>query len=229
MIRPTLLLMLLLGLAADAACAQEFGGFGDRRGGRGGGEPGAFDFYVLALSWSPSYCAGEGGQRDSDGQCAPGRGLGFVVHGLWPQYQRGYPSNCGAVSRPLTRDAIQAAGEIMPSEGLARHEWRTHGTCSGLDPTAYFKAVKEARQAVTIPDAYRKPNGDRRARPIEIARAFAEANQGLRPDMMSIVCSRGQLQEVRICFDKNLKGFESCPSVARQGCRSGEVGVEAAR
>ncbi|SFK48334.1 ribonuclease T2 family protein [Methylorubrum salsuginis] len=216
---------LTLGLTlSSVAGAQDFGGFR-----RGGGEPGSFDFYVLALSWSPTYCDGEGARRDRDGQCAPGRGLGFVVHGLWPQYDRGFPSNCSAVERPLTRNAIDAAGEVMPSEGLARHEWRTHGTCSGLDPVAYFKAVKAARTAVTIPDALNKPDGTIRAAPIDIARQFVAANKGLRPDMMAVTCRRGQLQEVRICFSKDLRGFAPCPEVARQNCRAGEVTIEAAR
>lgn len=217
---------LVLALGAGAAWAQDFGGF---RGRSGPGDPGAFDFYVLALSWSPSYCGGEGARRDADGQCAPGRGLGFVVHGLWPQYTRGFPSNCSAVERPLTRDALAAAGEIMPSVGLARHEWRSHGTCSGLDPTAYFKAVKAARQAVTIPDVYRRPDTEQSATPVEIARTFAEANPGLRPDMMAVTCRRGQLEEVRICFSKDLRGFATCPQVARQGCRGGAVTVGTAR
>lgn len=219
-------LALALALVAGAAQAQDYGGF---RGRGGGGEPGAFDFYVLSLSWSPSYCDGEGTRRDADGQCAPGRKLGFVVHGLWPQYTRGFPSKCGAFPRALTRDAMAAAGEIMPSAGLARHEWSTHGTCSGLDPTAYFKAVKDARQAVTIPDAYTKPASDLSTSPIEIARAFVEANKGLRTDMMTVTCKRGQLEEVRICFSKDLNGFSSCPQVARQGCRGGEIAIEAVR
>lgn len=211
-----------LGLASGAS-AQDFGGYRPR----GGGSPGTFDFYVLALSWSPAYCAGPGGRRDRDGQCRPGRGLGFVVHGLWPQYERGYPSNCGAFPRALTPDAMAAAGEIMPSEGLARNEWRTHGTCSGLDPTSYFKAVRRAREAVIIPDAYRKPSSPQDTSPIEIAREFSSANKGLRPDMMAVTCQRGQLQEVRICFSKDLRGFTSCPDVARSGCRSRniEIGV----
>ena len=71
--------------------------------------------------------------------------------------------------------------------------------------------------------------GDMRAAPIEIARQFVMANKGLRPDMMSVTCRRGQLQEVRICFAKDLRGFTPCPEVARQNCRAGEVSVEAAR
>ncbi|KQP58539.1 ribonuclease T [Methylobacterium sp. Leaf108] len=213
-------------LLTGPALAQGFGGgFNEDRG----GTPGTFDFYVLALSWSPAYCEGTGGRRDGDGQCRPGRGLGFVVHGLWPQYARGYPSDCSSVVRAPTRQAIEAAGEVYPSEGLARHEWRRHGTCSGLDPTAYFQAAKQARLAVTIPDAFKSANEERRVAPIEVARQFVAANRGLRPDMMSVTCTRGRLQEVRICFSKDLRDFTPCPEVARRNCRAGEVTIEAAR
>jgi ribonuclease T2 len=53
-------------------------------------EPGQFDFYVLSLSWSPSFCEGReengGGGRSQQIQCG-GRPFSFVVHGLWPQYE----------------------------------------------------------------------------------------------------------------------------------------------
>ncbi|MCB1968558.1 MAG: ribonuclease, partial [Candidatus Accumulibacter sp.] len=52
-----------------------------------------FDFYVLALSWSPAYCLIEG-DRANKQQCAEERDLGFVVHGLWPQFESGYPEFC---------------------------------------------------------------------------------------------------------------------------------------
>lgn len=216
-LRAVLLGALLAALGPVAAGAQ---GTGDR--------PGDFDFYVLALSWSPTYCETARDRRD-EGQCRPGRGLGFVVHGLWPQYTRGYPSNCSSVERAPTRQAMETAGEVFPSEGLARYQWRKHGTCSGLDPTSYFRAAKQAREAVTIPEAFRTPNDDTRAAPIEIARQFVLANRGLRPDMMAVACNRGQLQEVRICFSKDLRGFTPCPEVARQNCRAGEVAIDAAR
>ncbi|MEA1831075.1 ribonuclease T [Methylobacterium durans] len=208
-------------LFAAPAPAQDDGGFGR-------GRPGDFDFYVLALSWSPTYCGGAGASRD-ERQCMPGRGLGFVVHGLWPQYTRGYPTNCSAFERAPTRQAMEIAGEVFPSEGLARYEWRKHGTCSGLDPAAYFRAAREARAAVTIPDALKAAGSDQRLAPIEIARQFVLANKGLRPDMMAVACARGRLQEVRLCFTKDLRGFTSCPEVARQNCRAPEIAVEAAR
>jgi ribonuclease T2 len=52
---------------------------------------GQFDFYVLALSWSPGFCENSGSRSR---QCDSGRGLGFVTHGLWPQNEQGYPSFC---------------------------------------------------------------------------------------------------------------------------------------
>lgn len=141
----------------------------------------------------------------------PGRGLGFVVHGLWPQYASGYPQNCSAVNRAPTRQAMEVAGQVYPSEGLARYEWRKHGTCSGLDPAAYFAAARAARLAVTIPDALKGGAPPQSLAPIEIARQFVTANRGLRPDMMAVTCTRGQLQEVRICFGKDLRGFTPAP------------------
>src|SRR3712207_2977920 len=95
-----------------------------------GGPAGEFDFYVLALSWSPAYCELEGNHRDRD-QCEPGRGLGFVVHGLWPQFERGYPTECGPFGRSPSRVALAEAGDVFPSEGLARNQCRKHGSCSG--------------------------------------------------------------------------------------------------
>ena len=215
-----LIALLALILLAAPASAQDYGGFNRRT------EPGDFDFYVLALSWSPTYCAGEGGRRD-EGQCAPGRGLGFVLHGLWPQYARGYPETCGASPRPPTRQALDVAGQVYPSEGLARYEWRKHGTCSGLDPAAYFAAARDARLAVTIPDGLK--TGGQTLAPVEVARQFVAANRGLRPDMMAVACARGRLTEVRVCFSKDLRGFTPCPEVARANCRAPEIALDAAR
>ncbi|MGR3711266.1 MAG: ribonuclease T2 family protein, partial [Alterinioella nitratireducens] len=56
-----------------------------------GERAGAFDYYVLALSWTPTWCAIEGDGRGSP-QCDPGQGFGFTLHGLWPQYEEGWPS-----------------------------------------------------------------------------------------------------------------------------------------
>ena len=106
-----------------------------------GPEPGQFDYYVLALSWSPSYCAGEAGQNDHQ-QCAPGRRFAFVVHGLWPQYAKGWPEFCKTRESWIPQDLIDGVMDVMPSKKLIIHEWKKHGSCSGLSQAAYFNKVE---------------------------------------------------------------------------------------
>lgn len=218
MLRPAALLLTAALLAgAGNAAAQP------RRG--GGDVPGEFDFYVLALSWSPGFCDAAGGRRDAR-QCEPGRRLGFVVHGLWPQYERGYPSRCGP-DRFVPREALAEADGVYPDERLARYEWREHGTCSGLGPREFFRAAREARDKVRVPDALASLDRDGETTPQGVERAFAEANPGLRADMMSVQCRRGALQEVRICLSRDLRDFRSCPQVDRAACRIGPIRVPA--
>jgi ribonuclease T2 len=180
--------------------------------------PGAFDFYVLALSWSPAFCQTAGASR-AEAQCEPGGRLGFVVHGLWPQNAHGYPSDCDSNAQPPSRMALDVARNIYPDLGLARHEWRKHGACTGLSPTAYFNAVGRARAAVVIPESFRAPTDDRTWQPMAIARAFVDANPRLRTDSMAVTCRSDMLEEVRICFSKDLRGYVSCPEVVRSACR----------
>lgn len=184
---------------------------------------GNFDFYVLALSWSAGFCEKVEWSHD---QCEPGRGLGFVVHGLWPQYERGYPSNCPGPGNPSSIALDRVAG-LYPDQRLARYEWRKHGTCTGKSPSDYFADVARARAAVTIPEAFSKPNGEQTFAPIDIERAFYAANPRLRPGMMTVGCSRGVLEEVRICLTKDLREFRACPEVVRRGCRAREISVPA--
>ncbi|WP_374546176.1 ribonuclease T [Rhodoblastus sp.] len=195
-------------------------------GGRGGSS-GNFDFYVLALSWSPSFCA-TGGAGRSPAQCAPGANPGFVVHGLWPQYDNGYPSQCaGNVSLPYA--VLSGLGDLYPDPGLARHEWRQHGLCSGKPPSGYFADVRAARAAITIPAALKAPEADLRLSPFDIQRAFIEANPRLRSGMMAVVCRRGLLQEARFCLSRDLRDFVACPQVVQQGCFSQSIVAPAAR
>lgn len=193
-----------------------------------GGTPGDFDFYVLALSWSPGFCELDGDAKGRE-QCNAGSGLGFVVHGLWPQNERGYPTECGPAGRSPSRIAMNEAGGVFPSEGLARYEWRKHGTCSGKSPSDYFADVKRARQAVVIPQQLAKPDSEQKWTPIDLERAFVAANPGLRTDMMSVSCKRSLLQEVRICFSKDLRSFRTCEEVDRSGCRTRDIRVNAVR
>ncbi|WP_442753581.1 ribonuclease T2 family protein [Methylocystis sp. JAN1] len=197
--------------------ARESGGF------RSGAPSSNFDFYVLALSWSPGFCDSVGGARD---QCEPGRGHGFVVHGLWPQYEHGFPSDCDGPRSP-SRIALERANGVFPDERLALYEWRKHGTCSGKSPSDYFADVSRAWEAVTIPAPFVRPTRDQTFTPIDIERAFYNANPRLRPGMMAVACRRDMLEEVRICLSKDLREFRVCPEVVRHGCRQREISVPA--
>ena len=195
-------------------------GFGQRSA-----APGDFDFYVLALSWSPGFCELDGDRTRNREQCGEGSGLRFVVHGLWPQNERGYPSDCGPAGRSTSRIAMEQAEGVFPTEGLARYQWRKHGTCTGSSPSDYFRDVRRAREKVVIPPALAKADRDQSWTAIDLERAFAAANPGLRPDMMSVACKRGVLQEVKICFTRDLRDFRTCQQVDRSGCRAREFTV----
>ena len=54
---------------------------------------GVFDYYSLVLSWSPTFCDSNAGRRARQ-QCGLNRRYAFVVHGLWPQHEKGWPQNC---------------------------------------------------------------------------------------------------------------------------------------
>jgi ribonuclease T2 len=198
----------------------------DRPRPRGASVPGVFDFYVLSLSWSPGFCDTGGAQKHRP-QCDAGSGLGFVVHGLWPQYETGFPSDCGPAGRSPSRIALEGAKNVYPDLNLARYEWRKHGTCSGKSPTDYFADVRRARDAVEIPPPFRAASDRQTWTPIDIERAFIAANPKLRPDMMGIACRSGVLEEVRICFSKDLREFHTCPEVSRGSCRTRELRVPA--
>lgn len=219
-------------LLGSAAYAQ-----GDR-----GGMPGDFDYYVLALSWSPTYCDGRygGGGGDSDRggydrrgdeesyrdndrseerrggysrqrgsgdeQCNGTRPYAFVLHGLWPQYdKRGWPEMCKTSDRPwVPEETIDRMMDIMPSRRLVIQEYKKHGTCSGLDPRQYFDSARKAYNGIRIPDEFRDLAQPLSATPESIQKAFLTANPQLTPDMIQVVCSRKLLRELRVCFSKDL-------------------------
>lgn len=192
-------------------------------GPRGASVPGQFDFYVLSLSWSPGFCQTGGAKKGRD-QCDSGANLGFVVHGLWPQYDHGFPSDCRGQTAP-SRIALATTDGVYPDEGLARYEWRKHGTCSGLSPTDYFANAKAARDAIVIPPPFKDAHQDQHWAPVDVERAFIAANPRLRSGMLAAVCQHGVMEEVRICFTKDLKGFQACPEVVRDRCRAPDMSV----
>jgi ribonuclease T2 len=190
--------------------------------------PGDFDYYVLALSWSPSYCALEGTPADRL-QCGGGRTYAFVVHGLWPQYERGWPEFCPAMPAQVPEQQVRRMLDLMPSESLVRHQWTKHGTCSGLSPEGYFDATRRARARVDVPAAFARLSEHVSVSPAGVAGAFMQANPGLPADGIAVTCDRNHLREVRVCLDRFSLDFRSCPPVAERNCRMDSVRMPAAR
>jgi ribonuclease T2 len=194
------------------------------------GEPGQFDYYVLALSWSPSYCEAaqsRGPGRTPDQQCS-GRPFAFVVHGLWPQYERGFPSYCQVPAPRLNRSIVGSMLDLMPSPRLIFHEWDQHGTCSGLSPQGYFETVRKARATVKIPSEYLDLNRPITVTSREVTEAFVKANPGLSQRAMAVSCDHRRLTEVRVCLGKDFS-FHDCPEIARRTCRLGDIAMPAIR
>jgi ribonuclease T2 len=200
---------------------------------RGSNAPGDFDYYSLVLSWSPTHCASPEGQ-DDDTQCArrDGRRYAFIVHGLWPQYERGYPESCSTRTRPYVPEpVIDDMIDIMPSKRLIIHEYRKHGTCSGLSPEGYFQTTRRLYSSLKIPQRYHNPADAQFVAPGDVVRDFVAANPQLKADMMSVGCGGpgSRLREVRICFSKTGQ-LRSCGANEGQDfCRSGRMHVPPVR
>ena len=181
--------------------------YSDRSAGRERNVAGQFDYYALVLSWSPTHCASEGGGRD-DLQCnrRDGRRFNFVLHGLWPQYERGYPGDCPTRDRPFVPNrVIDQMLDIMPAKGLIIHEYKKHGTCSGLDPAGYFDLARQLYSRIRVPERYINPFDVQFVAPEQLVREMMAANPDLKPDMMAVNCGGpgNRLKEVRICFSKS--------------------------
>jgi ribonuclease T2 len=193
-------------------------------------EPGKFDYYVLSLSWSPSYCeasAERAPNRAPDQQCGA-RPFAFVVHGLWPQYERGFPSYCQVPAPRLDRGIVGSVLDLMPSPRLVFHEWDRHGTCSGLTPHAYFETMRKARAAVKIPDDYLALGQPAMVTAADVADAFVKANPNLSRDDVAVMCDKKRLSEVRICLTRSF-AFRACPEVTQRACKLERMTMPAVR
>lgn len=169
-----------------------------------GERAGDFDYYLLALSWSPTWCALEGEDRGSP-QCDADADFGWVMHGLWPQYEEGWPSYCRTVERDPSRGQTKAMSDIMGSSGLAWYQWKKHGRCSGLSSAEYYDTARRAFDAVNRPEVFRKLSQPVKVPALVIEEAFLEENPHLEPDMLTVTCKAGRIQEVRLCLTKELE------------------------
>jgi ribonuclease T2 len=193
-----------------------------------GAKPGEYDYLVLSLSWSPTWCTTRSGKANKI-ECGDKK-YGFVLHGLWPQYQNGgYPKMC-ALPTPLPEGAMGATESVMPNHRLAEHEWQLHGTCFGGDAKAFFARAKAAWDRIKIPTDYQTATQTRSITADKVRQAFLAANPGMVGTGIAVSCrkprvkgaaadhpAQPQLTEVRICLDKDLK-FQACGKGVRDRC-----------
>ena len=173
----------------------------------------SFDYYVLSLSWAPGFCADPANAASNPKECAPGKHTGFVVHGLWPEANAGAnPESCEK-TKPVSKAVLNLMAPYIPSPSLVQHEWATHGTCSGLTPADYFTEAIQARVAVQLPVQVTAVNEAVTESAEQIEAQFAGANPSFPAKAFRTACKGGDFLEIRVCFDKNLKGLECTTTV----------------
>lgn len=190
-----ILAFLAMALASSAGLAQGSQDLGPKT-------PGNFDYYVLALTWVPAFCAANNDPQEC------GKNLGFALHGLWPQYESGdYPSSCAQV--PLTPATRETFETIYASPKMIEHEWSKHGTCSGLAPADYFTLSKSDAAFLIVPPAYRTETTLHATDSGAITQAFIAANPTLSADDFTIITRNGWVSEIRFCITRK-SAFRSC-------------------
>lgn len=192
-----------------------------------GEKPGQFDYYVLSLSWSPNWCETTGDARGED-QCDPRHDHGWILHGLWPQYQYGWPSYCRTAEAPPSRRMTAEMADIQGSSGLAWHQWKKHGTCSGLSAQNYFDLSREAYDSVVRPEVFRRLDRTVQLPARVVEEAFLKANPNLERDMLTVTCNGRYIAEVRICLSNSLKPVPCGRDVVRD-CRTEDALLHAIR
>ena len=182
--------------------------------GKPGAEAGDFDYYVLSLSWNAAWCEAEGAIRGAP-QCDPALDIGFVLHGLWPQYETGWPEFCRTAQSDPSRAQTRAMADVMGSGGLAWYQWKKHGRCTGLSSNDYFALAREAWSRIERPEVLRRATTPLRVPPRVIEQAFLEVNPGFTADGVTVTCKDRMFREVRICLNRDLTPRTCSGTVAR--------------
>ena len=179
--------------------------------------PGAvFDYYLLNLSWSPEFCYA----HPSAAECAAH--AAFVLHGMWPQNNDGtYPENCSEAAGPANPAQYS---DIYADQGLLAHEWRAHGSCSGLNADDFFSAARTAYRSVKIPPALSGLTSQTSMPPDQILDMFAASNPGIPRASLALSCGNNYLTSVEVCLDKGLHPT-ACGAI--RTCRARMVRVPA--
>ena len=162
-----------------------------------------FDYYLLNLSWSPEFCH----SHPDAAECAAHST--FVLHGLWPQnYDGTYPENCSNAPGPSDPSGYK---DIYPDAGLLQHEWRTHGTCSGLGADAFLDTARKAYSSIVVPRQLGNLTRQTSMSPNEVMNLFMEENPKIPRESLTVSCGNNYLTAVEVCLDKNLRPTQCGP------------------
>jgi ribonuclease T2 len=173
---------------------------------------GNFDYYLLALSWAPNYCAGH--PNDHSSECRIGGHTAFVLHGLWPQANSGAPPMSCSTASPVAAETVDHMLNFMPSRGLIQHEWQEHGTCSGLSAPEYFAKAERVFRNLHVPEQYQKANHEQQLSVSDLEKSFADANHAP-PEAFRVSCHAGELVSLEVCVDKDLQ-YQGCTQSVRE-------------
>ncbi len=175
-----------------------------------------FDYYLLNLSWSPEFCY----SHPSAPECAAHDA--FVLHGLWPENNDGtYPENCSNAPGPADPGKYS---DLYPDSGLLDHEWRTHGTCSGLSADAFFAAARTAYHSVRIPPELANLKTQTSMPPEAVLGLFTDRNPGIPRSSLVLSCGHNFLTAIEVCLDKDL---HPAPCSGLHSCRANAVRIPA--
>ncbi|KAL6601751.1 hypothetical protein ACP70R_044971 [Stipagrostis hirtigluma subsp. patula] len=190
-------------------------------------ESDGFDHFVLALQWPGTVCRSSttGTCCSSNACCRSDPVRWFTVHGLWPSYARGYgPTCCNHPDFDMAKitNLTTELGKYWPSlycsspslcsgghGSLWAHEWEKHGTCAYpaiQDEYSYFSTALQLYSSYNVTAMLESKisigtdDGDKY--PVTELVATIKSSFGASP---LLLCDRASLQELRLCFSKDLK------------------------
>ncbi len=199
------------------------------------------DIYLLAMSWAPQHCCTKPHQCVAAPWAHAANHL--TLHGLWPAHAQSAAAQADQrqLQQQTTHCKTAHAAELLPSQlprdavdlapayttwnatehraemsGLAHHEWRKHGSCSGLTPAAYFAEALRGMLAC---------GGDRGTPPLlsrSVGGAIAtDELRGNYPRRVAVRADRScRLAEVTTCWqrrsDGRLGAMIDCPASVMQ-------------
>ena len=105
---------------------------------------------------------------------------------------------------------------------MLQHEWKTHGTCSGLSPDEYFSAARKAFKSVKVPPRLAGLKSQVSMPPDQILALFAASDSQIPQSAMALSCGNNHLTAFEVCLDKSFQPI-ACSGV--RSCRANTVRI----